>query len=114
MIPATPVGPGVGVLISSFDRLGVKLLTLGGRLAQAFALEEEPVRVVHQSVEIASAMVGSPMISCQCSTGSGCDPPLLPLGILVGFARQLLQHRPLDRLQQLEPADAELAHKTGR
>ena len=43
----------------------------------------------------------------------GCDPALLPLGILVGFARQLLESRPLDRLQQLEPADAELAHDAG-
>src|SRR2546423_8898257 len=40
----------------------------------------------------------------------GRNPALLPFGILVGFARQPFEGRPLDRFQQLEPADAELAH----
>ena len=48
--------------------LGVKLVTLGGDFAQAVTFEDEAVRVVHQAAEDASAMVGSPIISRECST----------------------------------------------
>ena len=43
----------------------------------------------------------------------GRDPRPLPLGIVIGFGRQGLERRPIDRLEQLAPAVAELAHDLG-
>ncbi len=39
------------MLIRSGGGLGVKVVTLGGGFAQALALEDEPVGVVHEAVE---------------------------------------------------------------
>ena len=44
-------GPRVGVCIRSVIALAIKLLTFGGGFTKTFALEREPMGIVHEAIE---------------------------------------------------------------
>ena len=49
---------------------GVKSVAAGSDLAHAVSFQDEAVGVVDEAVEDGVGEVGSPMTSCQCSTGT--------------------------------------------